>query len=450
MRRTLQSLLLALSLSAPSIAFAGPALPAAPVETPLPKFTNIVLDATSIDGTHVYSQADASTLVSGLELFLLAGVDRQDKHQGGVAALTAEMLVDMPVQDHGKTLALQDAIRLRGGLLATDIEGQNVHFYLEARNDQLADCAKLFAGVLAAPSFDQATFRSALTVLRARVSASRENPLSAGTLMFRDAFYATTNAGQPPLGTLADLDRVTRGDAATFFRSAYRRGGASAIVVGDAGSTNIAAAKNLLATLAPGSSQVVHVSGRPALPPNTSIISFRHVSAPWVLLGFPAPTADSSDFGAMLVLSAILEDTFVRESTTSVPLIERPIGLQYDFHSSPATVVLYVDGAAIDESVALRELGVLRMALGSSALNAQYVNRYKSMAEGTYLNDVASLAQRAEEIASLANLGLGADGVNLVLKKIDTVTVSDVQRVVKRYFDASTPSFVLPRNEESR
>lgn len=446
MHRSLQSLLLLGALAVPTVACAAPALPIASTR---PQFTNIKLDETTPDGAKLYSQFDGTTLVSGMDFFVLAGVDRQNKRQGGVAALTAEMLLDNPVQDDGKTLPLQEAIRMRGGAVASDVEGQSVRFYLEARNGQLAEIAKLFADVVAKPSFDQITFHKAVTTLRARVSALRNNPLAAGTLMFRDAFYSTTEAGQPPLGTLSDLDRVSSGDAAAFYRFAYRRSGAIATVVGDADDLNKAAAKDLVMQLPAGSSHPVRIYGRPTLPPQTSIISFRRVTAPWVMLGFPAPSPDSSDFGAMLVLNAILRDTFVRESTTSVPFNERPIGLEYDYHSTPATVVLYVDGAAVDQSVALHELGVLRLVLGSKALKDDYVSRYKSMAEGEYISGVASVSERASAIATLANSGLGPEGVNTVLQKINDVKTSDVQRVLKRYFDASTASFILPRNEES-
>lgn len=408
-----------------------------------------VYDGSIAGGGRLYSEPDTATYVSGIELFVPAGVDRQASSEGGVAALTAEVMLDQPVADGDATLPLQEVVRRRGGLIYAEIAGQHAYFYLEARNARLAELASLCAKAFAAPVFDRATLATAVRSLRPRVLASSGNPLTAGTLMFRGAFYSSSNAGAPPLGTMADLERMKSGSVAAFYRRAYHLSGASATVIGDTGELNKASAKELLLSLPRGSSRAAPVRSRPALSPQTSIISFRDVSAPWVLLGFPAPTADSEDFGAMLVLSAMIEDAFTRESTTTIPLAMRPVGLDYDFFSTPATLVLYIDGAATDQSMALRELEILRVMFASSALSSQYVEHYRRMAAGLYIGRLATLPQRAEEIAGLANLGLGADGVNTVLRQIALTNPDDIRRVMKRYLDVSTVVLVLPHGQES-
>jgi predicted Zn-dependent peptidase len=457
-RRLAFSAALGVASAAPISALAAPAhaptptIVASPVvkSAPVEHFADIQLDETLPDGGRLYSQRDSSTFVSGIELFVQAGLDRQASNEGGVAALTAEMLLDTPVSSDQSIMPLQDAVRKHGGTITADITGQSVHFYLEARNSELASLADLCARALATPVFTRETFTTAVDALRPRVEASHANPLTAGTQMFRGSYYATTNAGAPPLGTLADLQRQTRVNASQFYHRAYHVGGASATVIGETSAENKSAAKKLLLSLQHGSSQPVHISARPSLPPQTSIISFRNVTSPWVVLGFPAPSAESEDFAPMLVLSTMIEDAFTRESTTTVPLSQKPVGLEYDFHSNPATLILYVDGGAIDQSMALRELQILRMALGSSALTEQYVERYKNMAAGTYVGSMSTISERAQEIASLANLGLGPDGMNTVLQRISIVKPSDVQRVLKKYIDSSTISLVLPHDQESR
>ena len=452
MRRVLPSLLLATSLYMPLSALAAPASSPAKLVPPLvgPQFTNLALESSTSDGARVYSQADPSALVSGIALFLHAGVDRQEKLQGGIAALTAEIVLDTPVNFEGTLMPLQAAVSKSGGAIVSDVEGQSVRFYLEARNAQLADMTKLFAAAIAAPAFDQTTFQAAQAMLRARVKALRSNALTAGASMYRDAFYSNSNAGQPPLGTLADLDRASASEAASFFHAAYRRGGASATIVGDVSEANKVAAKSLLLALTPGDSQPARVIGRQPLLPQTTIMSFRNISAPWIVLGFPAPSAASDDFGAMFVLNSILQDALVRASTTTVPYSQRPVGLEYDFYSNPATAILYVDGAAADSAFALRELTVLRNELGSKAFTDDDVNHFKRMAEGQYITYISTPSQRALEISSLANLGLGVDGINVVLKKIESVKLGDVQRVLTRYFDAFTPVSIMPSDQEDR
>jgi predicted Zn-dependent peptidase len=98
----------------------------------------------------------------------------------------------------------------------------------------------------------------------------------------------------------------------------------------------------------------------------------------------------------------------------------------------------------------VNELKILRMLLGSNALTSQYVDRSRRMAAGVYTGRLLTLSQRAQEIAGLADFGLGADGVNTVLRQIALTKPADIRRVLKRYVDASTILLVLPHGQESR
>ena len=120
----------------------------------------------------------------------------------------------------------------------------------------------------------------------------------------------------------------------------------------------------------------------PASPPR--IIARRDVGAPWVVVGFAAPAPDSRDFGAMLVLESLLSDAFERRSTTTLGSIEKSIGATYLYDTSPASLVVYVNGALVDPSMALRELLVVSHSLSQKPIGAQTARTFQGRGRGSF------------------------------------------------------------------
>jgi predicted Zn-dependent peptidase len=436
----------AVALSARAASAAVPT-PSAAASAPLPRYPQA--SATDLGVTKLIGESDADAPVSGVQIFVAAGLDRESSSNNGASALVAECILRTPVATGktGEMLPLRDAIESSGGSLSYTVDGRSVHYYLEGRSENLASLVGLFGKALAAPDFSGATLGAARANLLARVDEFEGNALSVGIQMFRRSYY-TTGAGAPALGTAATLSSLSASDVAAFYRANYKRAAISASAVGRLVPQLGEALESLASALPDGPVSAVAETARPIPGQATRIIAHRDVSAPWVVVGFAAPAPNSRDFGAMLVLESLLSDAFERESATTLGFVERSVGAFYLYDSTPASLVVYVNGTQIDPTQALRELLLVSRTLSLKPLDATALHHFKTAAEGQFVTDSVNLSDRAYLLGTFASQGLGSDSINAALGALEATTSSDVQRVAKTYLQRYIVALVLPRQTE--
>ncbi len=393
-----------------------------------------------LGGAAGYVRPDPGATLVGIELFVRAGLDRQTPAQNGLAALTAESLLHVPVDG----VPLIDAVEARGGSLSYAVSGQYVRFELEAQPAALAALAALFARVLGAPSFDGPLLAAARSALGERIIDADGDPRLVGLQMLRSSYYRG-GAGMPPLGTPAGLAGLGPRDARAFFGRWYLRGDALVAAVGNTGDAAAAAARALAASLPAGSSPQPAVATRPFAAQPKRIVTRRDVSTNYVVIGFAAPALGNGDFAAALVIRALLGDLFDVPSATTVPTLFRPAGTIYGYDTAPAQLALWLNGRLVDPSAGLAALDAVLKSAAAKPLAAAVLARYKESARGAWALENLSLDERAWSIGNAVSHGLAADAADAVAPAIAAVTAADLQRVAKRYFQRFDIALVLPR-----
>jgi predicted Zn-dependent peptidase len=399
---------------------------------------------TDLGATKVLFENDVDSAITGVQIFIAAGLDRETPANNGVSALVAECILRTPVDG----VPLRDAIAQNGGSLSYTVDGRSVHYYIEGRSEHVGDLVALFAKAAIAPDFTPATIEPARAALAARQTQFENNALSVGIQMFRRTYYAT-GAGGPALGNSATSAGISGADIAAFYHATYKREGLMASVVGLQTPVLGAALKSLASGLADGPVLAVNERAHaiPALAPR--IVAHREIPAPWVVVGYAAPAPGSRDFGAMLVLESLLSDAFARASTTSLGFVEKPIGAVYLYDSTPASLVVYVNGTQVDPSLALREVVVVTRSLSLKPLGSAALRRFKTAAEGQFISDSVNLSDRSYLLGTFASQGLGNDSINAALAALERTTASDVRRVAKNYLQRYIVALVLPRQTQS-
>lgn len=413
---------------------------AAPAPSALSRYPTAL--ATDLGGTQLIGETDAGAAVSGVQIFVSAGLDRQTSATSGVAALVAECIMRTPVAGSGLTTS--DAIAATGGSATYTVDGRSVHFYLESRSAHLADVVAMFGKALAAPDFSPTTIAAARTSLESRIGELAGNALSVGIAMFRRSYY-TTSAGASALGNASSLALLGSKDVAAFYAANYKRGAVTASAVGalDPGLGN---ALHALALALPEGSNPPVVSKVRTIPPEAPrIVAHRDINAPWVVVGFAAPSPASKDFGAMLVLQKLLADAFERNSATTLGFVEKSTGAFYLYDTTPASLVVYVNGTQVDPSLALRQILVVSRSLSLKPLAAEPLAHFKAAAEGQFLTDSVDLSDRSYLLGTFAAEGLGTDAINSALGALEKTTSADVERVAKTYLQRYIVALVLPR-----
>ncbi len=390
------------------------------------------------------AENEADAAVSGVQIFVDAGLDRETSSTSGVAALVAECILRTPARGTVAAPALKDVVAAQGGSLTYTVDGRSVHYYLEARSEKLSALVKLFGVALAAPDFSSATIAAGRVSLDNRIADLEQNALSVGIQMFRRSFYVSA-AGGAALGSATTLAALSSRDLSAFHAANYKRGAISASAVGrlapDLGQALAAVVKALPdGTLVPIAQTAKSI---PLVPPR--IVAHRDVSAPWIVVGFAAPSPASADFGAMLILQPLLADAFERSSATTPGFVEKAVGAFYLYDSAPASVVVYVNGSQVDPALALRELLAVSRSLSLKPLGAEPLRRFKAAAEGQFVTDSLSVSDRAYMLGAFSSQGLGSDPINAALAALERTTPADVQRVAKTYLQRYIVALVLPR-----
>jgi predicted Zn-dependent peptidase len=263
--------------------------------------------------------------------------------------------------------------------------------------------------------------------------------------MFKESFLQAGSAF-PDFGTAASLESLGPSALRKFHSQTYLRGGLSASTAGRITPEVTAAIAALGQALPAGAVTPIASRAKPLPSTPTRIVAQRDVGRPFVVVGFSAPAPGNRDFGAMLLLEALLSNAFERTSATTLSLGQRSVGAFYLYDSVPASLVVYVNGGSgIDPSVALREIVVVSKSLAGKPLGAEALRRFKTAAEGAFVTNATSLSDRSFLIGAFAAQGLGDRSINGALDAIEHATSADVQRAAKTYLQKYIVALVLPR-----
>jgi zinc protease len=414
---------------------------AAPAAAATPRVTTI--DA---GGARAFVQPDPGVPLAGVMLHVRAGLDRQTAAQNGLAALTAEAVLRTPAgpATGSGQAALADVVEASGASIGYAVGPQGVRFYLEGTPERLVLAAPLVAGALAAPAFDPATLAAARASLAERIADEDGDPRLVGRAMLRSTYYRG-GAGLPPFGNPAALAALGPADVKAFYDTWYLRGDAVASAVGRTGDATDAASRVLLAGLRAGTARTTALGTRAFGAQPKRILTHRDVGAPYVVLGFAAPSLGERDFPAALVMRALLGSVFERAGATTPPPLLRSVGLIYGYDVSPAQLVFWINGGRIDPEAGLAGIDAIAKAAATKPLTAAVLARYKETARGEWELETVTLDERASAIGNAVELGLPAGAADDVAAAIARVTAADVQRVAKKYFRKFDVALILPR-----
>ncbi len=394
----------------------------------------------------VIEVVSTSAPVTGMQLFVPAGLDRQPRNRSGLAAVVAQALVQTPVDGTSLTLAIARA----GGSVTYTVDGQETHFYLEATPSRFAEVASLFARALARPDFGPAAVKNAAAFVMQRASEASGDGLSVGAAMFRSIYLAKTNAGLPTWGSAATIAQIAPVDAADFFRENYVARG-SIIVGAGAAVPGLSEGERAVAAVLPDrhAAEIVASGQLPVKARSRELVTHRDVPAAWIVLGYDAPAPGSPDFAPVLVLESLIGQAVGRG--LAPPLVstptdaEMPVGSLYLFDTVPSAVIVYANGAGGDPTLAVRTVATVIDTLVAAPLTQAELALAKAQATGNMLFEEATIADRSWLTGNFAREGAGDDYPARVLPAIAAVTPAQLRSAAKRYFTHYTTSIVLPR-----
>jgi predicted Zn-dependent peptidase len=390
----------------------------------------------------LYTQADAGAQLVGMQLIVPAGTARQSPQQGGLAALTAQTLL----LERLDGVPLADRVAAEGGSIDFAVEPGVVRFVVEATPSGLPAIAADIARAVRMPDVSVATVNAARRDLGDRIDDEEKNPVLVGLEMLRGSYYEG-GAGAPALGTRASLAVLGPADVTAFFTAHYLRGTAFAAATGVVDDATSSAVRTVIAALPDGAEPAPAVAVRPLGPISKRLITRRDLVVPFVLVGFPAPSMSDRDFGAMLVLRALLGDIATRDSAATLSPFERGINVIYNYDVKPSTFVVAINGSQLDPGAGLTIVQAIVRNAQTKPLADDVLKRYRDTAYGQWALEAVTLTDRAWQIGAAVNEGADPGVAQSIAQAIANVTGADVQRAAKAYLQRSTIALVLPRTD---
>ena len=251
------------------------------------------------------------------------------------------------------------------------------------------------------------------------------------------------------MGTAASLNRLTGEDLAAFYARAYNRGALDLSVAGCVTPDVNDALEAAVTAFPQGERLPLDLKVRePAASNGTRIVAQRDVGAPFLVVGFAAPPPAGKDFGAMMVLESLLAQSFDRSSTTTQTLAERTVSDFYLYDSQPASFVVFVNGARVEPTLALREVLLVAESLAEKPIQEDSLARFKAAAMGALLSDTLTRADRSYLIGALQQQGRDPDALNDTVAALQRTTAADVQRVAKQYLQKYSSLSCFPASNE--
>jgi len=393
------------------------------------------------NGVIVTAQISSDSPIASAQIFVPAGLAQQTSQNAGVAAVTASVVLRTPVEN-GESLA--DVAANAGGSVDYEIDPETTRFEVESRAAELPRLLRDLARAIEKP--DLAQFAAARADVVSAASDDEKNAARVAYAMVRQIRYRGTGFAYPQAGRAAVLARLTP-DEVTRFAALYQHGiGTIVALTGALNQADIdgagAAFKGWAASAAP--------TPTPPTPEKrqSQVIAHRDIAAPWLALGFAAPSQFSQDFPAMLVIEALLgRGGGVRSlafGTSNQAPADDYAGAYYQYDANPGTLVIFFNGGTSDVESSLRqaEQGITRLRGGP--LPAELVARARKLALGEYYLSVTSLSDAAWMLGRSARSPEGVGFENALAARINAVSAADIQRVAKRYLESETIAVVLP------
>ena len=399
-------------------------------------------------GVTMITQQDAAAPLLHVVFVVRAGLDRESLAQNGLAALTAQTILQSPADG----VPLVDAISAAGGSIAFTVDPDDVRFEIEALPEDADKVLTLARTAISAPSFDAATVRAARSKLLMRIAENQQIALQVGLDMLSSTRAASANAGLPELGLPAALAQFVPDDVKSFYATYYRSGGSYVSAAGRIDALPAGTLEAFGTALAAGSTSPISVKLPKLSGSSRQLVAQRDVSAPWLIAQYPAPLISSKDFGPMLVLAAFMKRTL--SDMADVPGVvsetyaSRAVGAVYQYENAQPTLVLYVNGGIGNPNRSFSTALSIASILATTKLEGS-IEDYKAQAAGAFISSTNTLESRAWLAVVYDESGGQADYLSRTLDAISQTTAADLQRVAREYLSSPTIALVLPRDSNS-
>ncbi len=318
-------------------------------------------------------------------------------------------------------------------------------YFQQLHRSQLPLAMRLEADRMANLMLTEAEFaRELRVVMEERRLRTEDQPRS----LLYETFFATAYQAHPYrtpiIGWMRDLENMTLADAHTWYRAWYAPNNAALVVVGDVHAADVfAEAQRWFGAIAPRAlPERKAQSEAPQRGLRRAVVN-APAELPYLLMGWHVPALRDLERDwepyALWVLAAALDGSDASRLTRDLVRERRlavSAGAGYDpVNRGPGLFVVSATPAAGHSVEALEAaLRAQIVAIAEHGITAEELERTRVQAVAAQVYGRDSMLGQARQIGRLHNAGLPPDGAAMQVRRLQEVTVQQVQAVARKYF----------------
>jgi zinc protease len=308
------------------------------------------------------------------------------------------------------------------------------------------DAFKLLGTALTHPRFDADAISRVRAQMLQNLKQQNEDPSEIAARNFHQVFFGPHPYGHPTEGDGPGLTSVTRGDLQGFAAGHWVRGGLKIAVAGDVDTATLTAV--IKGTFGPLSGAMPQALPKPARlgAPGMHVFPMP-VPQPNAVFALPGLLRSDPDYLAAYVANYILGGGGFSSRLTNEVREKR--GLTYDISTDVPALrkAGLIEGTVATRADAMTQtLAAVRDTMtkfSADGPTAQELTDAKTYLTGSYPLAFSSNAGIAGQLSSFQRAGMPVDYVAKRNSLIDAITLDDVKRVAKKYFDPKRMTVVV-------
>lgn len=386
------------------------------------------------NGLRLLLKSNWSTGVVAIELLLDVSAEDEPAEQQGMRYLIQRLLLRGTARETGESMGRR--LAAVGGIADTTVGLDYVEIYALVPAEGFETALNLLAEAARHPAFSPEEVEKQKVDAQELARAARDEPFQETYLAFREALYRSHPYGALTLGIPSRLAAISREDILRFHRENYVPNRAVISICGGVGQARaMRAVRDAFGGWAEG--QPERRRALPAVTLRASEIAARerHLRRAHLILGFPAPAADETDYYIVQVIDSILSGG----ATARLPRrLREDLGLVYTVSSFYPTLA-HDSHFGIYAVTEPHHLSTIKSAiidvlddLARHPVSQEELSRAKTYLLGSYALSHQRMKEQAYSLAWYEILGLGVGFEGRYAEAIQSVAPEQVQEAADR------------------
>ncbi|HTT97116.1 MAG TPA: pitrilysin family protein [Rhizomicrobium sp.] len=395
-------------------------------------------------GEDVWFAEDHTLPMVAMFVAFPAGSAYDPNGKEGLASFAASLMDEGAGRLDSK--AFHDALADKAIQLSIDADRDWTVVSLVTLTANAKDAFKLLGTALAHPRFDADAINRVRAQMLQNLKQQDEDPSEIVARDFHQVFFGPHPYGHAPEGTPPGLVSINRNDLVNFAASHWVRNGVKIAVAGDVNAATLTAL--IKSTFGPLRANAVPPPPNPTRLGAPGMHEFKmDVPQPNAVFALPGLLRSNPDYLTAYVANYILGGGGFSSRLTNEVREKR--GLTYDISTDVPALrkAGLIEGSVATRADAMNQtLSAVRDTMAKFAAEgptAQELADAKTYLTGSYPLSFSSNAGIAGQLSSFQRSGMTVDYVAKRNGLINAVTLDDVKRVAKQYFDPKRMTVVV-------